>query len=176
MTPEFGCLYSFAEGEEEEVHRLFVVPEVYAYLTDGVPPSRSLTEDWIRAARASREVGGGLWLLRQQTERTLLGLARLYGEEQGALELTYVLNPSAWGRGLATRMAHTVMDIAFSSGKVSSIWAGADTPNAASIAVMHRLGMTFLREVQYPAGSGVEYAIQLEDFDSERLERLKLVA
>lgn len=160
--------------DEAEIHALLCLPEVYQYLTDGVAPSRSLTAGWVDAANESSAIGGGTWLLRRRGERALLGLARLFGEKPEKLELTYVLHPNIRGLGLATRMAHTVMAIAFASGKVSSIWAGADAPNVASMGVMRRLGMTFLRDVQYPAGNGVEYAVRAENFDMERFELMEV--
>lgn len=68
-----------------------------------------------------------------------------------------------WGAGLATRMSWTVMQLAFQGGCIDRIVAGADAPNTASVAVMRRPGMTFLRSVAYPAGPGVEYAFRRGD-------------
>lgn len=68
-----------------------------------------------------------------------------------------------WGMGLATRMSWTVMQFAFSRGSIDRIIAGADGPNTASLAVMQRLGMTFLQSVQYPAGLGAEYIFRRTD-------------
>jgi RimJ/RimL family protein N-acetyltransferase len=55
------------------------------------------------------------------------------------------------------------MQRAFEAGHVEQIVAGADMPNTASVAVMRRLGMTFLRTVQYPLGPGVEYVYRHDD-------------
>lgn len=59
-------------------------------------------------------------------------------------------------------------------GVVSTIWAGADVPNKASIAVIKRLGMQFRREVQYPLGAGMEYQIEAAEFDPARIELLSI--
>ncbi len=159
-----------------EVHRLLCVPEVYEYLADGVEPSPSITSDWISAAaNDSVPYGGGLWALTRPNERQILGLVRLADDGKGELELTYLLHPSVWGFGYATRMAHTAMDHGFGTGLVSAIWAGADEPNTASISVMKRLGMNFRRKVEYPAGVGVEYVMESTAFDSSRIELLSIV-
>ena len=168
-------LRSIGPQDEAEVHRLLCVPEVYAYLADGVEPPPSVTSAWINtAATDSARYGGGLWALACPRKRRILGLVRLVGDAKGELELTYLLHPDIWGLGYATRMAHTAMFHAFEAGLVSAIWAGADEPNAASISVMERLGMVFRRKVEYPAGAGVEYVMEAAAFDSGRIELLSI--
>ena len=169
-------LRSIGPQDEAEVHQLLCVPEVYQYLADGVEPPPSVTSEWIStAATDSARYGGGLWALTCPRERRILGLVRLSGDAKAELELTYLLHPDTWGLGYATRMAHTVMNQAFGTGLVSTIWAGADDPNVASIAVMKRFGMMFRREVEYPAGPGVEYVMEAAAFDRGRIEILSLV-
>ncbi len=162
--------------DQVEVHQLLCVPEVYEYLADGVEPPPSITSDWIASAAAeSAGAGEGLWSLTCPRERRILGLVRLSDDAKGELELTFILHPGVWGQGYATRMAHTAMNHAFGTGRVSAIWAGADVPNAASISVMKRLGMQFRREVEYPAGAGVEYVMEAAAFDGGRIELLAMV-
>ena len=161
--------------DRTEVHQLLCVPAVYEYLADGVEPPPSVTSDWIAgAATDSACHGGGLWALTCPYEQRILGLVRLADDAKGELELTFLLHPGIWGQGYATRMAHTVMNHAFGTGQVSAIWAGADVPNAASISVMKRLGMQFRREVEYPAGAGVEYVMEAKAFDGGRIEILSM--
>jgi RimJ/RimL family protein N-acetyltransferase len=60
-------------------------------------------------------------------------------------------------------MAWTAITHAFSSSQIDSVIAGADLANAASIAVMQRLGMRFRKNVQYSLGAGVEYVLHRYD-------------
>jgi RimJ/RimL family protein N-acetyltransferase len=137
---------------------------VYRYLTDGTVLSRVRAEQWIARTQAGVVVDGmGLWML-EESEGHLAGSVSLEMQRQPrSAELTYLLHPRYWGQGLATRMSWTVMQRAFESGHVDQIVAGADTPNTASVAVMRRLGMQFLRTVQYPLGPGVEYVYRRDD-------------
>ena len=168
-------LYGIGPDDEAEVHQLLCIPQVYRYLTDGAEPPRSLTSDWIAAAVGhSADIGGGIWGLRFSDQRAMLGVVRLADAGRGELELTYLLHPDLWGRGLATRMAHAAMQHAFGTGRVPAIWAGADEPNTASISVMKRLGMMFRRKVKYPAGAGVEYVMEAAAFDGARFELLPI--
>lgn len=160
---------------ETQIHQLFCVPQVYEFLADGAEPPPSVAADWLAGAGAdARNHGGGLWVLQDGSPASVVGLARLAGDEKGELELTYMLHPSLWGKGLATRMAHTVMAAAFKAGRADTIWAGADAPNTASIAVMERLGMRFRRDVEYPMGKGVEYTMQRNRFRPDSFETLPM--
>ena len=161
--------------DEGKIHQLFCLPEVFEYLADGEQPPPGTASVWIGSAAADlANYGGGLWALVDRADVFMGGLVRLAGDDNGELELTYLLHPSLWGLGLATRMAHTVMKRAFGVGLVSTIWAGADAPNKASFAVMKRLGMEFRREVQYPLGAGMEYQMKAEEFDPARIEPLPI--
>lgn len=168
-------LRSATPQDEEKIHQLLCVPEVFEYLADGKKPPPSIASSWVNSAAADlAKYGGGLWVLVDGADLSLCGLVRLAGDDNGELELTYLLHPSVWGLGFATRMAHTVMTRAFAAGLVSTIWAGADAPNQASLAVMKRLGMQFRREVQYPLGTGIEYQMKATEFDSARIEPLPI--
>lgn len=161
--PDWQLRYA-SRDDLERLHALFCVPEVFRYLADGAPPPRSVAEAWIAGSEKDRAGDGpGLWLL-ENGERELAGCVRLELLEDGrSAELTYLLHPQYWGQGLATRMSWTVMQRAFGSGRVDAVVAGTDEPNTASVAVLRRLGMTFRRAVQYPAGPGVEYACRSGD-------------
>ena len=145
------------------LHELFSLPAVYEFLCDGSPPSKELMEEWV-----SSVVGAapplGLWLL-VDAQGDLFGCARLSEAPAGVAtaELTYVLHPDVWGQGLATAMSRSVLARAFEAPACESALAGADLPNAKSIQVMKRLGMRLLRNVEYPAGPGVEYVIKREE-------------
>ena len=161
--------------DAEKVHHLLCVPAVYRYLADNMEPDPSITHDWIeRSADDADQYGGGLWVLECPTRQKILGLTRLSDFADYELQLTYLLHPSIWGCGYATRMAHTVMHRAFKVGIATIIWAGADVANAASVSVMRNLGMRFLRNVDYPAGPGVEFVMTAGHFDSDRVELLPI--
>jgi RimJ/RimL family protein N-acetyltransferase len=121
-------------------------------------------ESWIaHSPHDFKERGIGLWVL-ENSEGQLVGCVRLEAHPASrSAELTYVLHPQFWGMGLATRMSWSVMQRAFAGTNLDQIIAGADDPNTASFAVMHRLGMRFLRHVQYPAGPGKEYICRRTD-------------
>lgn len=153
-----------ADKDIDALYELMCIPQVYRYLADNAVPPRSVLERWVERSHLDFEHSGiGLWVLEDSTGQ-LAGCVRLDPNwEARSAELTYVLHPQFWGMGLATRMSWTVMQLAFSTGNIEHIIAGTDEPNVASLAVMRRLGMTFLRTVQYPAGPGLEYVSRRMD-------------
>ena len=91
-------------------------------------------------------------------------------------EILFALHPEVWGRGLATSMSRAVMSQAFQCEGCESILAGADAPNGRSFAVMDRLGMKFLRHVEYPAGQGAEYLVTHAEFSKlDPVESIEIV-
>ena len=117
-----------AQADDEAlIHKLLCVPAVYQFLADGVEPPPSITRDWIRSAADQARMGGGLWVLDNPAIAEIGGLVRLAaeGDTDTELELVYVLHPQYWGAGVATRMAHTALGLAFRAGQVSAVWAGA---------------------------------------------------
>jgi RimJ/RimL family protein N-acetyltransferase len=147
----------------EALVRLTGEPRVYRYLFDGQAPGEGALAGWIAASAENfRERGVGCWIL-SAAEHPCCGLVSLSPRPAGSeVELVYALRPEFWGQSLATRMAATAMRRGFASG-IERIIAGVDLPNAASLAVIRRLGMRFVRDVAYPLGAGAEYELARED-------------
>ncbi len=158
-------LRAVGEADLDRLFDLLSIPDVYAYLSDGVAPDRAIVAAWVTEALQAAPPQG-LWIL-EEAPGEAAGCVRLSAVEDGSAsaELTYVLHPSVWGRGLATTMSRTVIARAFETPTCQTIFAGADAPNARSIEVMKRLGMRAWREVSYPAGLGVEYLLHRDAFD-----------
>jgi [ribosomal protein S5]-alanine N-acetyltransferase len=146
------------------LHALACLPSVYRYLFDGVAPARTFVAQRVAQSVGNPATSGlGMWILEGQAEPHA-GCVELrpYAAPRSA-ELTYLLQPRHWGRGLAVRMAWTAVIHAFRSGHIDAVVAGADRPNGASFAVMRRLGMRFHKSVQYPLGAGAEYVLHRGD-------------
>ena len=120
----------------------------------------------IAAVRAGLASGGrqlGLDRLLAGDDRILGCVRTHFLTAPRTTELTYVLHPELWGRGIATAMGWTAMQQAFGSGCVDAVIAATDDPNTASVAVMRRLGMRFLGHTRNPRWSGVEYVRHRSD-------------
>jgi RimJ/RimL family protein N-acetyltransferase len=91
-------------------------------------------------------VGFGPWLLLE--DGAIVGNAGFHGPPQeGVVELGYGLAPEAWGRGLATEAARALVEWARADGRVERIVADVDASNAASQAVLAKVGFARAGEV-----------------------------
>jgi RimJ/RimL family protein N-acetyltransferase len=146
------------------LHALAGKPLVYRYIFDGVAPDREfIARRMALSVPGAAQSGFGMWLLEDQSKQCSGCVELRHYPSPGSAELTYLLDPDRWRQGLAVRMAWTAITQAFLSSQIGAIIAGADLPNAASFAVMRRLGMRFHKDVQYPLGAGVEYVLHRDD-------------
>jgi ribosomal-protein-alanine N-acetyltransferase len=152
-------------SDTDGLYALASLPLVYRYLFDGAPPYKEFIRGRVAesVANGAGEIGLGMWFL-EDVSRRYAGCVevRPYPAARTA-EVIYLLDPRFWGQGLALRMAWSAITHAFSSSQIHCVIAGADGENAASIAVMRRLGMRFHKDVLYPLGPGVEYVLYSND-------------
>jgi [ribosomal protein S5]-alanine N-acetyltransferase len=138
-------LSPFSGRDFDEMHALWTKPDIRRHLFDGeIIPGEKAREFLRRSERDFEERGFGLWGVRRKGSEPLIGFCGLFsGEEADAAELLYGFDRKAWGEGFATEAAGAAVRAGFERAGLSRIFASADEPNAASIKVMERLGMSF---------------------------------
>ena len=72
-----------------------------------------------------------------------------YVPEFGETEVLWALHPDFWGKGYATEVAQASLDYGFGTLGLGSIFAITLPDNAASQAVMKRIGLTYRRRATY---------------------------
>ncbi len=121
----------------------WAVPDVRRFLFDGATLSAAeVTETIEDSARDFAAGGYGVWLIREEHGSGLAGTAGLRPLEDFGLEIFYSLAPRSWGKGYATEAARAVVEHALGPLGLPEVLAEVDEGNAASVAVVKRLGMT----------------------------------
>jgi ribosomal-protein-alanine N-acetyltransferase len=125
-------------------------PEVRRFLFDGAALSAAEVAETIEESTGHFAARGfGIWLIElgsgaglAGTAADTAGTAGLRPLEESGLEIFYSLAPGAWGHGYATEAARAIVEYGLGPLGLPEVLAEVDEGNAASVAVVKRLGMT----------------------------------
>ena len=121
----------------------WAAPDVRRFLFDGAVLSPAEISEAIEdSTRDFAAAGYGLWLIQDKDQTGLIGTAGLRPLDDVGLEIFYSLAPASWGKGYATEAARAVVEHALGPLGLPEVLAEVDEGNAASVAVVERLGMT----------------------------------
>ena len=142
-------------------------PDVRRFLFDGAAPSAAEVAETIEESTGHFAARGfGIWLIElgtaagpAGTAAGPVGTAGLRPLEESGLEIFYSLAPGAWGHGYATEAARAVVEYGLGPLGLPEVLAEVDEGNAASVAVVKRLGMTAYAVVPGLLGPMTRYRI-----------------
>lgn len=173
LETERLVLRPFKETDAEGLHAYLGDEEVVQY-----EPYGAMTMEECRLEAARRASDEAFWAV-CLADGTLIGNLYLSGaDEFGTREIGYVFARACWHKGYATEAARRLMAYAFERLATRRIIALCDTRNAASFALMERLGMR--REGEFKKNVGLktdahgntiwtdsyQYAILKEEFEN----------
>ena len=146
----------------DELYRLLIQPGVRRYLLDDEIIPREQAQFFIDTSVASFDANGyGLWGATAKGHDALIGFCGFWRfHEPPRLELLYGLGDDHRGQGLATEMAVAMIRYGFDTLRFDRIEASTDAPNAASVAVMERAGMTFWKREMTNGLDTIYYAVR----------------
>jgi RimJ/RimL family protein N-acetyltransferase len=135
----------------EPVWALWTEPAVRRYLWDDQVITRSQAAVPLQVSEQDfRERRFGLWGLYAPATTNLIGFCGLRrADVVPEPELLFGLSEFHWGRGLATEAARAVLHYAFSELGLEAVGAATDVPNARSIRVLDRLGISKVRRAEH---------------------------
>jgi ribosomal-protein-alanine N-acetyltransferase len=143
LTTERLVLRPVTAGNHAVLLAHWTVPDVRRFLFDGEAPSAAEVTETIEESVRNFAAGGyGVWLIEAADGPGLVGTAGLRPLDDLGLEIFYSLAPASWGHGYATEAARAVVDHALGPLGLPEVLAEVDEGNAASVAVIKRLGMT----------------------------------
>ena len=145
-------LRPFAASDVDAYAAIRAKPEVVSMLPGGAEAGARARADAERlvSAWAGAQPGAAPWAVEARENGRLLGHLGLrpLPELGGETELLYMLDSGYWGRGLATEGGAAALRDAFGPLGLRRVIALARPENAASLAVMRKLGMRREAEVQ----------------------------
>lgn len=161
LTTERLILRPATAADHRAVLAHWHTPEVRRFLFDGaVLPAAEIAEAIADSARDFAAAGYGLWLVHEKDGIEIVGTAGLRPLDDAGLEIFYSLVPGAWGNGYATEAARAVVEAALGPLGVPEVLAEVDDGNAASVAVVKRLGMKAYEVVPGLLGPMTRYRVR----------------
>lgn len=172
LETERLLLRPYQEEDIDALHQLWTSPGVRRYLFDNEIIPRIFVEEEIRSNVASFDANGwGQWTA-QTREVPGTQKSRLAGfcgfrpfHDPPQLELLFGVDERHWGKGFAGEMARCMIALGFTRWGFERIQGSTDTPNVASIRVMEKLGMRFVRREETNGLDTVYYEITPDRFD-----------
>jgi RimJ/RimL family protein N-acetyltransferase len=104
----------------------------------------------------------GLWATIYKETKQFIGRCGLLPwtiDEKQEVEVAFALSKAYWGQGLATEVAHSLVQYGFEHLQLSRLICLIDHDNQASINVATKIGMTLEKESKDEYGSFLVYAV-----------------
>lgn len=161
-------MYEFDESHAEYIFRLNHDPDVMRYTGDVYFESVEQALEKIKAYDHYRLRGYGRWLCEVKSTGEIIGWCGLKWEEEDGeefVDLGYRFFKKYWGMGYATESAFASLKYGFEKLGMDEIVARALPENEASIHVMKKLGMTYLKSGLCQELSAQIYSIRREEFN-----------
>jgi RimJ/RimL family protein N-acetyltransferase len=147
LRSERLVLDAVREGDEPALFGIFRDEQAMRYWSTTAWPDARPATVLIERARELHERGEAIrWALRRAPDAPLLGTATLFGISAAnrRAELGYILGREHWGSGLMHEALAAILEWAFAVLGLHRVEADTDPRNAASLALLERLG--FVRE------------------------------
>ncbi|MFF3890052.1 GNAT family N-acetyltransferase [Streptomyces sp. NPDC001914] len=151
MTPtlrtERLLLEPYVPGDEDDFVALFQDTRVSRWMGDG--PSTESADRALFGRIFSKVYRQGLfdvWAVRRDGH--LVGHAEIKPTDVGGFEIIYALAPTAWGSGLGTELAQSIVAHGFDALGLTEVYATVAAPNEASLALLRRIGFEHVRDVE----------------------------
>ena len=133
----------------EELAQILVKPEVMQFSLTGVLSTKQTAVKIQSFLDSYQKNGYGKWAVMHRQSGRLIGYCGIAVEEiEGKLEneLGYRLDSEFWGQGLATEAANACLKYAFDKLNLDYVVGLAEPENRASIRVLEKIGMEFIKE------------------------------
>jgi ribosomal-protein-alanine N-acetyltransferase len=150
----------------DEIHRIWTDAGVRKYLWDDELISREETASVIEKSMEYFQAKDfGLWAVSPREQESIIGFCGYwFFHEPPQLELLYGIITDQWGKGFAPEAATAMLRLGFEELGFYEVIASTDAPNTASVRVMEKLGMSFLKRQNSEGLDTIYYSMKREDF------------
>ena len=154
---------SFVSADAHAYAALVTQPAISSQLGEGnLLTASEAHERFASVMRNEKVLGFSEYAVVLSSSHTLIGLCGLHDyhdDFRAGVEMTWAIDPCHQGNGYATEAAQAVLNYGLRVLKLPRIVALTRRDNAASIAVMKKIGMRHVRDFEHGGNAFVHYMI-----------------
>lgn len=159
-TPRL-VLREFCNDDAAHLYMLNLDPDVTRYTGDAAFESTEAAADFVRQYDHYQKYGFGRWAVTDSENSAFLGWCGLrFSPETNEHDIGFRFFKKYWNRGYATEAAKASLDHGFNKLGLTQIVGRAAIANTASVKVLQKIGMTYLRSMDCGQDPGVVYWIE----------------
>jgi len=164
LETERLILKIYTQSDKAGLINLFTDSEVMKYVGNGVMTEAQAEEWWEKLFNKFYPQTVNIWAVFTKENLEYIGHAGIYPRptKKEDWEFVYFLKRSAWGKGYATEIAERIIEYGFDDLNLPEVFTSVDNDHPASIRVMEKAGMKFLRFEYDDDGSYSIYSIKLD--------------
>jgi RimJ/RimL family protein N-acetyltransferase len=146
-------LRHFTPDDVDALQAILGHPEVMRFSLSG-PMSREKVIIWLdkRVAASETDLPSQYAVISMESGK-MLGLSGYVPyadpESDAEYEIGYRFHPSSWGRGIGSEAVQATLDFGFSSLGFKDIIAFVEKENVASVRILEKIGMQYIRDMLY---------------------------
>ena len=150
LETERLALRIWSTNDVEPALRIYGDADVMRFIPVGVMNSDQVASLLVRFNEEFERESFGLWATVEKATGAVLGECGLHRiPETGEVEIGWLFERAAWGKGFATEAARAILEYGFTVAKLQRIICLIDPENARSVAVANRLGFRYDRIGRY---------------------------
>jgi [ribosomal protein S5]-alanine N-acetyltransferase len=146
METERLLIRAYAEQDRENFIGLFTDRAVMRFVDNGQASEEKAAQVWEKIING-RIKNGYVWAVVGKADKKYIGHGIINPRENSDAEweIGYILRKDKWGFGFATEIAERLIGFGFDDLKLRRVLATVDDDHSASIRVLVKAGMKFLR-------------------------------
>lgn len=173
LETERILLRQFVDSDYPAVYEFNSNSEVQKYTGEEIIQSLDQAKEIITYVQTTdyNVHGYGRWAAIYKPENKIIGFAGLkYLPEVGETDIGYRFLPAYWGQGIATEIAHKIIEYGFEELNLNKIVGIAMPENIGSCKVLEKIGMQFEKIAGYDGDGGAYnwYLITKEAYIEQR--------
>lgn len=164
-------LRAFSTEDAEDMYNLNLDPLVLKYTGDKPFSSIEAAKQFLLRYDHYEKYGMGRWAVILKEKREFLGWCGLkYWPDKKWADIGFRFYRHAWGKGFATESAKICLKYGSKNKNLENIIGRVRIENEASIRVLEKIGMSFIKEISFDHHPGFLYAWEPKNFYNYSLE------